>query len=127
MRRWHFSLRSMLLLITIAALLLVPATRMFRTWQSTTRGTITVRVTSSGTVKFGKELSMEQCLPALTREVQVLRSVGLKPILLIEAYSNTKQSDVESLREIGKKAGFDSVETERLAWPEQRDDFEEDE
>ena len=54
--------------------------------------------------------------PALARQVQLIRSAGFKPRLLIQAYSNTQQSDVESVAEIGKKAGFEFVETEWLAW-----------
>ena len=108
----------MLLLTAIVAVLLVPASRILRTWQSVTTGTIGVRVTSSGTVKFGGELSMEECYPALVREMRKMRTAGLKPRLLIQAYSNTKKSDVELLMEIGKEAGFDSVKTERLAWPD---------
>lgn len=56
--------------------------------------------------------------PALARQVQLIRSAGFKPRLLIQAYSNTQQSDVESVAEIGKKAGFEFVETEWLAWPD---------
>lgn len=119
MRRWQFSIRSMLLVTAIAAILLVPAVRFLRVWQSFASATVSVRVTSSGTVKFGnEEVPVEECLALLAGSAQSLRSHGLKPDLLIEAYSNTRPSDVETVLERGMKAGFEWVKTERLAWPD---------
>lgn len=122
MRRWQFSLRTLLFVMTIAAMLLAIGAetfrRIYRVWESATYGTMCVRVTSDGTVKCGEELSMQECARLLTREAQKIRSAGVKPALLIEAYSNTKQSDVESVAEIGRKAGFEKVETDQLGWPD---------
>lgn len=124
MRRWQFSLRSMLFAITIVGILLPTAIIVFRSmyasWESITYQTIVVRVTSSGTVRFGnEEVPVAECLALLSSSAKSFRSHGIKPDLLIEAYSNTEQADVDSLTEIGKKSGFEFVETERLAWPDQ--------
>jgi biopolymer transport protein ExbD len=100
----------MLLLTAVAAFLLVPAVRILRVWQSFGAATVSVRVTSSGTVRFGnEEVPVEECLALLASSEQSLRSHGLRPDLSIEGYSNTKQSDVETVLKLGKKAGFESV------------------
>jgi hypothetical protein len=109
----------MLLVTAIAAILLVPAVRFLRVWQSFASATVSVRVTSSGTVRFGsEEVPVEECFALLAGSAQSLRSHGLKPDLLIEAYRNTRPSDVETVLDLGGKSGFGSVEMERLAWPD---------
>ena len=129
MRRWQFSSRSMLFAITIVGVLLATAVivswSIYASWESITYQTVVVRVTSSGTVRFGSdEVPVGECFALLASSAQSFRSHGIKPDLLIEAYSNTKQSDVETVVELGEKPGFESLKTERLAWPDRTDDVE---
>ncbi len=107
----------MALLTVVVVELLLLAFNVGKAWLRLHSATIAVRVTSSGTVKWGeKALSVEAMEPEFDREIRQFRSYGLKPNLLIESYSNTPDDAVERLLTLGKKAGFDDVSRQQLSW-----------
>jgi hypothetical protein len=107
----------MVLLTVVVVWLLLLAFNVGRAWLTLHSATIAVRVTSSGTVKWGdKELSVEAMEPEFDRDIRQFKSYGWKPHLQIESYRNTPDDAVERLLTLGKKAGFDDVSRQQLNW-----------
>ncbi len=116
-RRLQVSLRSCLIATALLAVVLATMLPVIRMWQSWRTVTIVARLTSSGGVRWGDgTVPLSAFGPELQRAATRLRSRGFKPRLLIECYSDTGQPDVEKLKEMGRAAGFKSIETVRLGW-----------
>lgn len=95
----------------------VPVALILQNWRQSQIQTVSVRLTSLGEVSWGEQLvSVAAMRPELQRSAKLLRSTGFKPRLLIESYSDARDSDVESLTAVGQQAGFDFVDTSRLGW-----------
>jgi hypothetical protein len=117
-RWWQFSLRSYLLTITVIGVIFAIITLISNVWWSEQLQTISARLDSSGTVMWGDNfVSVSAMQSELIRSVKLLHAHGFKARLLIECYSDANDDDAEMLKTVGRKAGFDVVETARLAWP----------
>jgi hypothetical protein len=69
-------------------------------------------------VRWGNDVVPVSSLqPDLKRGAALFRSHGFTPRLLMECYRDTRESDVETLRTIGRDAGFEIVDTAYLGWP----------
>lgn len=116
-RRLQFSLRFVLIATAILAVALTAMLPVIRMWQSWRTVPIAARLTSSGGVRWGDgSVPLSAFGPELQRAATRLRSRGFNPQLIIECYSDTRQPDVEKLKEIGREVGFESIATVRLGW-----------
>jgi hypothetical protein len=105
-------------MIAVIGVILVPITVVTDVWRSVQVQTISIRLDSSGTVTWGDEfISIPAMQSELSRSARLLHSHGFPAKLLIESYSDVSNDDVETLRTIGRKTGFELVEATRLAWP----------
>jgi len=113
-----FSLWTLVIILIILGCLFAPAALIFQTWRQSQIQTISVRLTSSGEVIWGEQqVSISAMRPEFQHSVRLLRSYGFKPRLLIESYSDARDSDIATLMVIGHEARFDFVDTSRLGWP----------
>ena len=119
--RWSFGLLICLSTVAILATLLIAIPAVVQKWASFRTETISVRLTSSRSVMWGDDfVAIASMRPDLEQSADLLRSHGFRPRLLIECYSDTRDSDVDALTRIGREVGFDIVETEHHSWPSPR-------
>ncbi len=117
-RFWQFRLRSLLIVFVVVGFLLVPTRLIIRAWQSLHIETMSVRLTSSGTIPWGDDvLHVSEMHSQLESVVKSFRSHGIKTRLLIECYNDTRESDVKVLRAMAHDAGIEIVDTQYHSWP----------
>jgi biopolymer transport protein ExbD len=109
----------MLLLTACLAMLLPPAGRILRKWREVHTDTIVVRITSSGTVKFGNQtISIAAMRSHLDQSLRTARSDGRNAVLEVESYRNTPPDYVQQMVALGREMGFDEVLLRPLSWPD---------
>ncbi len=118
-KRWtQFSLRTLLIAFFVLGVLLVSAITTYRAWQSLYTESISVRLSSSGTIPWGERVvHVSEMHSHLESAVKECSSSGIKLQLIIECYTDTRESDVETMRAIAHDAGIDIVRTEHHSWP----------
>jgi hypothetical protein len=117
--RWYqFTLRSLLVVVAAWAVVCTCISPIIRTWQSMHVQTVCVRLTSSGMVQWGNNLvTISMLQPDLKKSANAWRSYKWRPRLLIECYSDARESDIAKLETVGRDVGFDIVDRACLTWP----------
>ena len=115
---YQYSLRSLLVVVVGWAVVCKCISPIIWTWWRMHVQTVCVRLTSSGMVQRGNNLVKISTLqPDLNKSANALRSYEWRPRLLIECYSDARESDIAMLETVGRDAGFDIVDTAYLTWP----------
>lgn len=117
MARIQFSLRTLLVAVAAVAFLTLLLAIILARQRLIMTQTVSVRLTGNGRVLFGdRDTDLSDVLTDLERWAVVLKSDGFTTRLLIELRGDVPQEDVRRMRQLGRDAGFERIETKRLVW-----------
>lgn len=109
---------GLLLVIAALACLLLPALQVVRNWRKGEVMVIHARLTSTGIVRWGNEqIPLADFGRHLQWTANTLKLVGAHPSFRISCYSDTRDQDINALRDIAMEAGCESVKVEHNSWP----------